>query len=168
MILLPVLLACGDTDEPGPPPAYYAELAELTERLDEENTAADEALHEELEGMSPGEAGDLFSRITLEGADHLDEVVTELAALTAPAVAGDEHEELLDAAAAMADQDRVTAEAMAGLDVDELGGLDPRPAYRAAEERVDRACAAVQDLATAAGVDVEICVGLFAPPGTGR
>ena len=166
MLLLPALLACGGTEEPDAPPTYYADLAELTQRLDDDNTEADGALHEELEGASPDEMGDLFSRVTIEGADRLDAMLDEVSSLSAPDEAREAYQELIDASVAMVAEDRVTAEAMAGLSSDELGGLEPRPAYVAAEERVDQACVALQDLADAAGADVELCVGMFAPPGT--
>jgi hypothetical protein len=68
MLLLPALLACSGTEEPEAPPTYYAGLADLTQRLDEDNTAADGALHEELESAAPDEMGDLFSRVTIDGA----------------------------------------------------------------------------------------------------
>ncbi len=167
MLLLPALLACGGTEEPGAPPTYYADLAELTQQLDDDNTAADGALHDELEGASPDEVGDLFSRVTIEGADRLDALLEEASSLSAPEEAREAHQELIDASTAMAAEDRVTADAMAGLSSDELGGLEPRPAYVAAEERVDQACSALQDLADEAGSDVDLCVGMFAPPGTG-
>lgn len=167
LLLLPALLGCGGTEEPEAPSTYYADLAEITQRLDDENTAADGALHEELEGASPEEVGDLFSRVTMEGADRLEAVLDEVSSLSAPEEARAAHRELIEASVAMAAEDRVTAEAMAGLSSDELGGLAPRPAYVAAEERVDQACAELQDLADAGGADVELCVGMFAPPGQG-
>ena len=164
VLLLPALAACGGSDDPAPPSPYYAELAALTERLDTENTAADEALGEELEAARPAEVGDLFSRVTLEGADRLDGVLDEVAALSPPAAAQEAHDELLDASAVMATEDRVTAGHLAGLSQDELADLAVRPEYVAAEERVDQACAAMQALADDAGAGVTLCVGMFAPP----
>jgi hypothetical protein len=163
LLLLPALAACGGTEEP-PPPPYYAELAALTQRLDAENTAADEALGAELEDARPAEVGDLFSRVTVEGADRLDAVLDEVAALEPPQEAEPAHDELLHASALMASEDRATAGHLVGLSQDELGDLAVRPDYLAAEERVDRACAAMQVLADDAGADVTLCVGMFAPP----
>lgn len=164
LLVLPALAACGGTEEPAPPSPYYAELAALTQQLDAENTAADEALGEEIEDARPAEVGDLFSRVTIEGADRLDGVLDEVAALNPPEAAQEAHDELLDASALMASEDRVTAGHLAGLSQDELGDLAVRPEYVAAEERVDRACAAMQALADEAGADVTLCVGMFAPP----
>ena len=163
LLLLAALAGCGGSDEPPPPSPYYAELAALTQRLDAANTAADEALHAELEKARPAEVGDLFSRATLEGADRLDGVLAEMATLAPPAAAQEAHDELLDASAVMSSEDRVTAGHLAGLSQDELGSQAVRPEYVTAEERVDQACAAVQALADEAGAGVTLCVGMFAP-----
>lgn len=166
-VLVAAVSGCSGEERPEPSvvPTYYTELESLTHRLDRDNTAADEALGAELEEAAPREVGDIFSKVTLEGADRLAGVVEEMAALTPPEDAAAAHTELVDATSAMVAEDRVTGAALAGLDQDQLASLDPRPAYLAAEERVDAACAAVQAIADDAGADVGLCVGMFAPPG---
>ena len=124
-------------------------------------------LHDELEGASPDEMGDLFSRVTIEGADRLDVPAGRGVVVVRPGGG---------ARGAPGADRRVGRDGGRGpgdgrghgrAELRQLGGLEPRPAYVAAEERVDRACSALQDLADDAGADLDLCVGMFAPPGTG-
>ena len=123
---------------PAPPP-YYADLAALTQQLDDDNTAADEALGEELEDAWPAEVGDLFSRVTIEGADRLDGVLDEVSSLSHRRRRG---RRTRSCSTRRRDGHRGPGDrrAMAGLSRTSSATWPSRPAYVAAEERVDRAC----------------------------
>ena len=166
-LLAPALISCSGEETPdrSAVPAYFEGLESLTHQLDRDNTEADEELAAELEEAAPRDLGDIFARVTTEAAGRLEGVIAEMGSLTPPEEAVAAHDELVEATSAMVAEDRLTAESLAGLTASELESIDPRPAYRAAEQRVDAACAAVQSLADEAGADVSLCVGMFAPPG---
>lgn len=168
--LVSVLVACSDdgddasgTDEPTAS-TYYQDLADLTGGLDEENTAADEELNEAVPTADPAEIGNLFSEATRESAERLEVALDELAALEPPEDAAAAHSELLTATRAELELSREFADTLAGLDQQEVEALSPPPEQPFIEDRTDGACEALQALADSAGADVELCVGMFAPP----
>jgi hypothetical protein len=163
------LVACSDDDGPSEPdkrsePVYYQDLAAITGGLDEKNTAADQALNEAVPTADPAEIGDLFSEATRESADRLEAALVEMAALEPPEVAAAAHEEFLTATTAELELSREFATILAGLDQEAVEALRPPPEQAEIEGRTDAACAALQALADDAGADVELCVGMFAPP----
>ena len=135
--------------------------------MDADDSAADQELNDAVPTTDPAELGNLFSAATLASADRLEAAVTELDALAPPAEAVAAHDELVAATRAELEQSRLLAASLAGLDAAELEAHQPPAELAAAEARTDDACAAVQDLADGAGADVELCVGVFAPPGLG-
>jgi len=165
------LVACSDDDGDGSAgtheptgSAYYQELADLTGGLDEQNTAADEELNEAVPTADPAEIGNLFSEATLESADRLEAALDEMAALEPPEDAVEAHSDLLTATTAELELSRAFADTLAGLDQQEVEALSPPPEQPFIETSTDDACAALQALADSAGADVELCVGMFAPP----
>ena len=149
----------------GPAPApYYAEVAAFTASLDRENTALDEEMNDAIATTAPRAVGDLFARVTRESADRLDERLVDLDALDPPAEAADVHSALVAASATLAEESRTYAGALAGVHADDLGSVEAPDSFVAAEAAVDDACAQLQALADSAGAEVDLCVGLFAPP----
>jgi hypothetical protein len=170
-LLTATLVACGDDDDDGSSgtdeptgSAYYQDLADLTGRLDEENTAADQELNDAVPTADPAEIGNLFSAATLESADRLEAALDEMAALAPPEDAREAHSALLTATRAELELSRAFADTLAGLDQQEIEALSPPPEQPFIETSTDDACAALQTLADSAGADVEPCVGMFAPP----
>ena len=100
-LLAPAFVACGDGDddpaEEDAGSAYYTRLAELTQDMDEANTAADQELNDALPTTEPGQIGNLFSEATRESAERLETTLEEMAELEPPEGAQAAHEELLDA-----------------------------------------------------------------------
>ena len=146
------------------PPPYYAEVAAFTAALDAENTAVDEEMNDAIATTPPRAVGDLFARVTRESADRLDERLADLEALDPPADAAAVHDDLVAASATLAEESRAYAGALAGVHGDDLGSVEAPDSFVAAEEAVDDVCAELQALADAAGAEVALCVGLFAPP----
>jgi hypothetical protein len=170
-MVAPCLVACGDDGGSGggdgKPSAYYGQLAGITAEVDEANTAADRELNDAAPTTDPAELGNLFSEATLASADRLEDSLAEMVALTPPDEAESAHEELTAATGAELEQSRSLAEDLAGLDQAGLEAYQPPPGLAVAEARTDAACAVVQDLADAAGAEVEVCVGMFAEPSAG-
>ena len=146
------------------PPPYYAEVAAFTADLDAENTAVDEEMNDTIATTPPRAVGDLFARVTRESADRLDERLADLEALEPPADAAAVHDDLVAASAVLAEESRAYAGALAGVHADDLGSVGAPDSFVEAEAAVDAACADLQQLADAAGAEVDLCVGLFAPP----
>ncbi len=170
-LLAPALVACSDGEddaaEDDAAPAYYADLAELTNEMDEADTAADQALNDALPTTKPGQIGNLFSEATLESTERLEATLDEMAALDPPEDAGAAHEELLTATRAELELSREFATTLAGLDQQAVENLRPPPEQVDIEARTDVACLTLQRLAKRANADVELCVGMFAPPAGG-
>ena len=170
-MVAPCLVACGEdggSSEGGePPPAYYGQLAGITAEVDEANTAADQELNDAVPTTDPAELGNLFSDATLASADRLEVALAEMDALTPPDEAAPAHDELTAATRAELEHSRALAADLAGLDQAGLEAYQPPAELAAAEARTDAACGAVQELADAAGAEVELCVGLFAEPAAG-
>ena len=170
-MVAPCLVACGEDggsgDGDGPPPAYYRQLADITAEVDAANTAADQELNDAVPTTDPAELGNLFSDATLASADRLEASLAEMVALTPPEAAAPAHDELTAATGAELEQSRALGTDLAGLDQAGLEAYQPPPELAAAEARTDAACGAVQELAEAAGAEVELCVGLFAEPAAG-
>jgi hypothetical protein len=170
-LLTPALVACSDGDDDGSEEdagsAYYTQLAELTNGMDEANTAGDQELNDALPTTKPGQVGNLFSEATLESADRLEATLDEMAGLEPPEGAEAAHEELLAATRAELELSREFAATLAGLDQDAVENLRPPPEQVDIELRTDVACLTLQRLAKRAEADVELCVGMFAPPATG-
>jgi len=146
------------------PAPYFADLAAFTASLDAENTGVDEEMNDAIATTPPREVGDLFARVTRASADRLDERLADLDALDPPEEAVDVHDDLVAASSALAEESRAYAAALAGVHGDDLDAVEAPESFVAAEEAVDVACAELQALADAAGAEVELCVGLFAPP----
>jgi len=169
-LLAPALVACGDgyddaSDDAGA--AYYSELAEITTTMDEANTAADQELNDALATTAPADVGTLFSEATLESAERLEAALDEIAALDPPEGAGAAHQELLDASRAELELSREFAATIAGLSQEALDNVQQLPEQVDIELRTDVACLTLQRLAKRADADVELCVGMFAPPAQG-
>ncbi|HWM73219.1 MAG TPA: hypothetical protein VNQ53_05740 [Nocardioides sp.] len=171
VLLAPALVACSDGDdgasEEDAGSAYYVALAELTTEMDEANTAADQELNDALPTTKPGQVGNLFSEATLESADRLEETLDEMAELEPPEDAEAAHEELLTATRAELELSRDLGATLAGLDQQAVEALRPPPEQTDIELRTDVACLTLQRLANKAETDVELCVGMFAPPAGG-
>jgi len=169
-VLASALVACGDGDDGSPEPkgesgpAYYQELGDLTGELDQENSAADQVLNDAVATTAPVEIGNLFSDATRESAARLEATLDEMAALEPPEDAQEAHDELLTATKAELDLPLEFADTLAGLDQEGVEALSPPPEQAEIEGRTDAACQALQGLAESAGADVELCVGMFAPP----
>ena len=169
-VLASAMVACGDGDDGSAEPkdesapAYYQELGDLTGELDQENTAADQALNDAVATTPPAEIGNLFSDATRESAVRLETALDEMAALDPPEDAAAAHEELLTATRAELDLSLEFAENLSGLDQEGVEALSPPPEQAEIEGRTDAACQALQGLAEGAGAEVELCVGMFAPP----
>ncbi len=167
-MVAPCLVACGDDGGSSggnePPPAYYGALADITAEVDEGNTAADQELNVAAPTTDPAELGNLFSDATLASADRLEASLAEMVALTPPDEAASAHEELTAATRSELEQSRALAADLAGLDQAGLEAYQPPAELAAAEARTDAACRTVQELADAAGAEVELCVGMFAEP----
>ncbi|HET9419877.1 MAG TPA: hypothetical protein VFO49_01985 [Nocardioides sp.] len=170
-VLAPALVACGGGDDEGSDDdagaAYYAELSELTSAMDEANTAVDQELNDALPTTKPGQIGNLFSEATLESAERLEAALDEMAELEPPEDAETAHEELLAATRAELELSRDFAATIAGLDQEAVEALRPPPEQVDIEARTDVACLTLQRLAKRADADVELCVGMFAPPAQG-
>ncbi len=145
------------------PAPYYADVAAFTAALDAENTAVDDEMNDALATTPPRAVGDLFARVTRESADRLDERLADLEALEPPAEATGVHDDLVAASAALAEESRVYAGTLVGVHGDDLGSVETPDSFVTAEEAVDDACAELQAIADAAGAEVDLCVGLFAP-----
>ena len=170
-LLASAFVACGDGDddpsEEDAGSAYYTRLAELTSEMDEANTAADQELNDALPTTEPGQIGNLFSEATRESAERLETTLAEMAELEPPEGAQAAHEELLDATRAELELSREFATTLAGLDQQAVEALQPSPEQVDIEARTDVACVTLQELAEGADTDVELCVGMFAPPAAG-
>jgi hypothetical protein len=162
VLLLAGCAGAGPDAAPTQAPAYFTQVAELTDELDAQNTAADGQLHETLADTPDDEVGNVFSQVTEEGAARHEAMIDDLELLTPPDDVADAHADLVATSRAIAAQDRVVAAELAGLTADELGARQTSADYLQAESEVDAACAALQDLADEAGADVDICVGLYA------
>lgn len=169
-LLAPAFVACGDGDDPSEEDsgsAYYTRLAELTQDMDEDNSAADLELNNALPSTEPGQIGNLFSKATRESAERLEATLEEMAQLEPPEGAQAAHEELLDATRAELELSREFATTLAGLDQQAVEALRPPPEQADIEARTDVACVTLQRLAEDADTDAELCVGMFAPPAGG-
>ncbi len=163
------LVACSDDGNSPEPdnarePGYYQDLAAITGELDEENTAADQELNDAVGTTGPGDIGNLFSEATRESAVRLETTLDEMVALEAPEDAVAAHDELLAATRAELHLSLEFADTLSGLDQEGVEALSPPPEQAEIEGRTDAACQALQDLAESAGADIELCVGMFAPP----
>ncbi len=145
------------------PSPYYADVAAFTAALDAENTAIDDDMNDAIATTPPRDVGDLFARVTRESADRLDERLADLEALDPPPEASGVHDDLVASSAALAEESRAYAGALAGVHGDDLGSVEAPDSFVAAEAAVDEACAELQALADSAGAEVDLCVGLFAP-----
>ena len=154
-------MACGDGDddpsEEDSGSAYYTRLAELTQDMDEDNSAADQELNDALPTTEPGQIGNLFSEATRESAERLEATLEEMAQLEPPEGAQAAHEELLDATRAELELSREFATTLAGLDQQAVEALRPPPEQADIEARTDVACLTLQRLAEATRTPTSSC-----------